>query len=116
MADFGHEPLLLHIYHHVALPRNVPGREDSNLHQVEADITRRLINATKQLALHAPTNDLAKLDAIRLMLSTCGALNVDGKIDKHMLAKELHQLEDRQALVLHVTEQNAALLIYRHLS
>jgi len=116
MADFGRASLLQHIYHHVVLPRNVPGREDSNLHQVKAEITRRLINATKQLALHAPPDDLAKLDTIRLMLSTCGALNVEGKIDKNMLVKELQQLEDRQALVLHVTEQNAALLIYRHLA
>lgn len=116
MAAYGDESLLLHTYHHVVLPRDVPGREDSHLYQVEAEITRRLINATKQLALHAPPDDLAKLDTIRLMLSTCGALNVEGKIDKDMLAKELQQLENRQALVLHVTEQNAALLIYRHLS
>ena len=116
MADSSCEALLQHIYHHVVLPRNVPGREDSNLHQVEVEITRRLINATKQFTLHAPLDDLAKLGTIRLMLSTCGALNVEGKIDKNMLAKELQQLEDRQALVLHVTEQNAALLIYRHLS
>jgi hypothetical protein len=116
MAAYGPESLLLHIYHHVVLPRDVPGHEDSKLHQVEAEISRRLINATKQLALHAPPDDLAKLDTIRLMLSTCGAVNVEGKIDKNMLVKELQQLEDRQALVLHVTEQNAALLIYRYTS
>jgi serine phosphatase RsbU (regulator of sigma subunit) len=116
MATSGHESLLLHVYHHIVLPRDVPGREDSKLHQVEAEINKRLIHATKQLALHAPSEDLVKLDTVRLMLSTCGALNVEGKIDANVLATELQQLGDRQALILHVTEQNAALLIYRHLS
>lgn len=115
MAAFGRDALLFHVYNHVVLPRNVPGRENSNLYQVESEIGRRLTNATKQLAQHAPLDDLAHLDTIRLMLSTCTAINIDGKIDKTMLIRELRQLEDRQALALHVTEQNAGLLIYHRL-
>jgi hypothetical protein len=114
MAHFQREPLLQQVYHHVVLPRDVPGREDGNLHRIDAEIARRLTDSVKQLVCHAPSEDFAKLDAIRLMLSTCGSLNVEGKIDRNLLVRELRQLEDRQALVLHVTEQNAALLIYRH--
>jgi len=83
------------------------------LYEIETEIAQRLTEAVKQLASHAPVGDLANLDMIRLMLSTCHSLNVDGKIDKNMLLRELRQLEVRQALVLHVTEQNAALLVYR---
>ncbi|KAF2133722.1 hypothetical protein P153DRAFT_330168 [Dothidotthia symphoricarpi CBS 119687] len=70
---------MLPLYHHVVLPRDVPGREDKNLYQTETEL----------------------------------ALNVDGKIDKHLLIKELQQLSAKQALILHVTEQNAALMVYR---
>jgi hypothetical protein len=114
MAYLQREPLLQQVYQHVVLPRDVPGHEDGNLHQIDAEIARRLIDAVKQLVNHAPTEDFAKLDAIRLMLSTCGSLNVEGMIDKAALTTAFQQLEGRQALVLHVTEQNAALLIYRH--
>jgi len=115
MAASGREAFLQQVYHHVVLPRDVPGREDPNLHQIESEIAQRLTSAVKQLAPHTPVGDLASLDMTRLMLSTCNSLNVDGKIDKNMLLRELQQLEARQALVLHVTEQNAGLLIYQHL-
>jgi hypothetical protein len=32
MAAFGHEALLLQLYHHAVVPREVPGREDKTPH------------------------------------------------------------------------------------
>jgi hypothetical protein len=75
MADPSREALLHQVYHHVVLPRDVPDREDSKLRQVEAEINKRLLNATKQLALYAPPEDHVKLDTTRLMLATCSELN-----------------------------------------
>jgi hypothetical protein len=114
MASSGRETLLLQLYHHTVLPRNVPGRENKNLYQIEGGLVRRLADAVKLLVPHAPLGDLPSIDAIRLALSTCGSLNVDGKIDQNLLIKELRQLDAKQALILHVTEQNAALLVYQH--
>jgi hypothetical protein len=114
MAAFGREALHVRLYHHVVLPRNVPGREDNNLYDIEMELVKRLTNAVKFLVPHAPFEDLSCMDAIRLALSTCSALNVDGKIDRTMLIKELRQLQSQQVLILYVTEQNAALLIYYH--
>lgn len=113
MAASGQEELLLMLYHHVVLPREVPGQEDRNLYQIESELLRRLTEAVKVLATHTPLNDLPFIDTLRLGLATCSSLNVDGKIDKHMLVKELRQLEAKHILILHVTEQNAGLLIYR---
>ncbi|KAH7412021.1 hypothetical protein DE146DRAFT_784622 [Phaeosphaeria sp. MPI-PUGE-AT-0046c] len=114
MAAYGrHTPgLLSQLYHHVVLPRNVPSREDRNLHNIESELARRLTHAVKSLVEHTPLDDLPSLDTIRLALSTCSVLNVDGKIEKNMLLKEMRQLDSQKALILHVTEQNAALLIY----
>jgi hypothetical protein len=114
MADPGRDALLHQLYNHVVLPRDVPGQEDPNLHQLGTELARRLCDAVKQIIPHAPLDDHAGLHAVRLALSSCLTLNVDGRIDKHALAKELWQLEGRHALILHVTEQNAALLIHPH--
>jgi hypothetical protein len=112
MAAPSREALLRSLHYHTVLPRNVPGREDKNLYETESELAERLTNATKSLALHAPLDDHHCLDAIRLALSTCKSLHVEGKIDKNLLLNELRQLGGKQALILHVTEQNAALLIY----
>lgn len=112
MAALGRQTLLS-LYHHVVLPRHVPGREDEDLYVVETELVRRLAHAVKSLAGHADPDDMLHLDVVRLALSTCGALNIDGKIDRTLLVNELRQLNnDQNALILHATEQNAALLIY----
>jgi hypothetical protein len=114
MVSSSRETLLWQLYHHAVLPRNVPGHEDCNLYRIQSELVERLASAVKSLMPHAPIEDLSCIDTIRLALSTCAALNVDGKVDKTMLTKELLQLHGQQALILHVTEQNVALLIYLH--
>lgn len=113
MAAFGRDTLL-ELYHHVVLPRDVPGSEHRELWEVENDMAARLVEATKTVSQYAPLDDLPSMDAIRLVLSTCKSLHVDGKVDKHLLLKELHDLHAPHALILHITEQNAALLVYPH--
>ena len=115
MATSGRGAFLQQVYHHVVLPRDVPGREESNLHQIELQLATRLVEAVEHVISHAPSNDHACVDAVRLALSTCASLHIDGKVDKPTLLRELQQLEDRRALVLHVAEQNAGLLIYPQL-
>ena len=113
MDTHGRGRALLQIYHHAVLPRDVPGHEDKNLHYAESELIERLTDAVKFFTPHAPLDDQSRIDTIRLALSTCKALNVDGKIDKHLLVRELQQLGTNQVLILHVTEQNAALTIHR---
>lgn len=109
MANTQH---LLCQYHHAVLPRNVPSAENSELARVEAALLERLCGAAKEFAHHVPVEHHAAVDAVRLALSTCRTLNVDRTINKNVLAKELQQLGDGRLLILHVTQQNAALLVY----
>jgi hypothetical protein len=104
--------LLLHQYYHAALPRDVPGKSDSNLFEVEAALTDRLIDAVNIIKPLASLEHQTQLDTIRLALTNSRAINIEGKIDKHVLMKELRDLERQQLLILHVTEQNCALLVY----
>jgi hypothetical protein len=85
MAASGPRALLHSVYQHVVLPRDVPGREDANLHEIEAEIIHRLEVAAKELMLNAPEDDVAKLDAIRLMLTTCATLKAVRRC--HMLRR-----------------------------
>lgn len=113
MATSNRSQFLESLYHHVVLPRAVPGREDSNLFAIEADLLTRLTAAVKSLIPHLPLKDQTTVDSMRLSLLTAKTLNVEGKIDKHTLIKELQNLSGNNTLILHVTEQNAAILVYR---
>ncbi|PVI08703.1 hypothetical protein DM02DRAFT_510118 [Periconia macrospinosa] len=105
--------LLEEQYHHVALPRNVPGRESKNLFAIEAALFERLIAAVKILTPLVPLGHQTAVDAVRLSLVTAKTLNVEGKIDSTLLVKSLGEVASNQALILHVTEQNAALFVYK---
>jgi len=103
---------LLQQYYHVALPRELPGHEDSSLSAVESALLMRFIDAVKALNSLVPLQHFSSVDAIRLSLVVSQTLN-DGRVSKNLLEKEMQELKGKHALVIHVTEQNAALLIYR---
>jgi hypothetical protein len=114
MASAGHGHLLFQLHHHVVLPRKVPREEEKGLPDIESELAVRLSNAVKSVIQHAPFDDHSSLDATRLSLLTSRTINASRTINGGVLVKELQQLQANQALVLHVTEQNAALLIYEH--
>jgi F420-0:gamma-glutamyl ligase-like protein len=113
MAASSRAAYLLQQYFHVALPRDVPGKLDRNLFGVESALLERFIDAVKIVTPLAPLEHQQRLDLVRLALTTSRALNVEGKVDKNILATELRQLRCDQVLVIHVTEQNCALFIYK---
>jgi hypothetical protein len=100
-------------YHHIVLPRKVPGRANENIHRLESALLERLIGAFRTLALFVPSENRSHLDAARLMLSTCKEMHIDGNIDKKRLSNALGDLDSRHTLLLSVTEQNAVMLVYK---
>lgn len=114
MAASGSSSTFLHLYHHVVLPRDVPGAENSDLHHVESELLNRMIAAVKALEVLVPSEHHTDVDAVSLSLATCQKLHIDGQIDRAGLLAELNQLEHpRHALILSVMEQNAALLVHQ---
>lgn len=113
MDSLDEKRILEEAYFHVALPRDVPGRESKYLFNVEAKLLDFFIAAVKTLVPLVPLEHQTCVDALRLALVTSKALNVEGKLDQDQLAKEIGDLTYNHALILHVTEQNAALLIYK---
>ncbi|RMZ67587.1 p-loop containing nucleoside triphosphate hydrolase [Pyrenophora seminiperda CCB06] len=112
MAAASRVPFLEQLYNHVALPRNLPGREDGNLHRIEEALLERMLDAIARLTPHVSTELIPHIHGLRDTLLACQVLNVDGNISKQVLMRELRNLHPRKMLILHLVAQNCALLIY----
>jgi hypothetical protein len=113
MAATGRVPFLEQLYYHVALPRNVPGKEDGNLIHIEEALSNRMLDAVAKLTPHVPSDLTPHIRGLRDTLLACQTLNVDGTIGKSALIREFHALGHQKMLVLHTVPQNCALLVYR---
>ncbi|KAL6705011.1 hypothetical protein ACN47E_007414 [Coniothyrium glycines] len=102
------------LYAHIALPNScdVPGAEDQNLHLLEAAILTRLVQAAQLLVTYTLPPHTADIEGLKATLLAAKALNVHGTISRSALLRELDGLALRKTLLLHVTAQNCAVLIY----
>ncbi|KAI9675628.1 MAG: hypothetical protein M1817_000995 [Caeruleum heppii] len=110
-------PLLESLISHTALPPKLPGEQEDNLEQVEDALASRLLEATRaigRLTLTASNADLTKQwDDLRMILQSARTINAGRKLDQGALLKEFQQLSPHGLLMVHVAEQNAALLFRR---
>ncbi|KAL5394242.1 hypothetical protein PMIN06_006008 [Paraphaeosphaeria minitans] len=104
---------LLQLYQHVALPRDVPGREDRNLCAVEAALLDRILQAVEAIIPLVPQEHTQFVELLQSTLISSKAINLGGTLDKGLLAQELADLGEKRALLLYVKEQNAAILMYK---
>ncbi|KAF1941022.1 hypothetical protein EJ02DRAFT_423478 [Clathrospora elynae] len=114
MGPAGQIPFLEQLYNHVALPRNVPGKEDANLRRIEDALLTRVLDALAKLMPHVSPAHLQHVKGLKDTLLACRTLNIDGTIGKSALARELRGLDPEKMLVLHAAPQNCALLVYQH--
>ncbi|KAL6891856.1 hypothetical protein GGI43DRAFT_200758 [Trichoderma evansii] len=106
--------LLRSVLDHAVLPSNVPGKreQEESYEKISDNLLTRLMRACKQ------AEDLAGQpfsDAIRSLgesLQACRELN-QGRLDKETMLRYFAQIKPQDVLILHVIEQNAAILI-RH--
>ncbi|EFQ90317.1 hypothetical protein PTT_13180 [Pyrenophora teres f. teres 0-1] len=112
MADATHLPFLEQLFNHVALPRNLPGREDANLRRVEEALLERMLEAVARLTPHVSADLIPHIHGLRDTLLACKVLNIDGTISKQALMREMRNLHPSKMLILHIVPQNCALLVY----
>ncbi|KAK4201015.1 hypothetical protein QBC40DRAFT_64262 [Triangularia verruculosa] len=110
------------LFNHLALPVRVPPSEDSNLDEIEVELidhllsnVRLMCDATRQKvqANSHPSNILRAWNSIRLCLESSKAINRNGRVNRTTLLSELRQLGRRNAVIIHISSQNAALLVHR---
>src|SRR3954471_18867438 len=102
MAAATRIPFFEQLYNHVALPRNLPGKEDGNLCRIEEALLGRMLDAVARLTPAISADLVTHIHGLRDTLLACQVLNVDGNISQKTLMKELHNLPSRKMLILHI--------------
>jgi hypothetical protein len=106
--------LLESVFNHLVLPPRLPGAQDRSVHHIEQTLTTQVLEASCTIR-DLTTSEISNVwDQIRRILITCRAVNNGSKLSKASLLTEFRSLEYKNLLILHVTEQNAALLIRKH--
>ncbi|KAF2123668.1 hypothetical protein P153DRAFT_435751 [Dothidotthia symphoricarpi CBS 119687] len=107
---------LAHVFNHLVLPPQIPGEQDEDIERSSHDILVRLIRATSTLARLAGQNQTATWQPLRQSLRRCQSLHERGHLEKQSLISEFKNIQHDQPLVLHIIEQNAALIVRRDIS
>jgi hypothetical protein len=107
--------LLSRVFNHLVLPPKLPGKQDHDLDSVGSEILVRLIQATKTLdGLEGHSQDQeSPWSSVRQSLLRCQSLHDSGRLEKQSLVSEFVQLKHNRPLILHITEQNAAVIVRR---
>jgi hypothetical protein len=102
------------VFNHLVLPPQLPGKQDTNIESTGDDIVVRLVHATDTLSRLAGHEQISPWHTIRQYLRRYRSLHVHGRLEKRSLTSKLCNFDREQPLLLHVAEQNAALIVRYH--
>ncbi|TLD22632.1 hypothetical protein E2P81_ATG07825 [Venturia nashicola] len=101
------------LYNHLVFPYRLPGVQDSKLAHVESALLERLHSTAVQLLAQVPEPFRSSYAALQTSLQACRSIHINRRLDRRMLSEELLNLQPDCILILHITEQNSGLLIWR---
>ena len=102
------------VFNHLVLPPKLPGKQDSDIGEIERQLAIRLISATGILRDLSNDESTEAWGCIQRSVKTCSIVNEDGRLNQTTLLDAFRRLQDKDGLILHVAEQNAGLFIRRH--
>ena len=102
--------LLESVFNHLVLPPKLPGHRDIDFEGIEQSILTRLIHACDTFGQFTGQKFKETCDSVRYSLRAYLNINL-GRLDKASVLQEFRNLQRNGFLILHVVEQNAALLI-----
>ncbi|PQE19066.1 p-loop containing nucleoside triphosphate hydrolase protein [Rutstroemia sp. NJR-2017a BBW] len=111
MADLA---LLEAVFNHLVLPPKLPERQDTDIESIQQSILSRLIQACGTLEQSTGNEFRDTWASLRRSLRVCRDTNL-GHLEIVSMLKAFADLEENNILILHVVEQNAALLIRRNI-
>lgn len=103
-------PLLESLFNHLVLPTKLPGRQDADLEAVENNILTRLLDACETLAGLSDHETQEAWQSVRRPLLVCLDLHQD-RFDGASLRNAFSRLDAGCPVILHIAEQNCAVLI-----
>lgn len=99
------------VYNHIALPAHLPTRQDSRIDKIEGAVFDRVLNASVKLSGLFP--DDGSLISLYRSLKTSRRVNMSGRLSKASLLSAFKELKSTHFILIHVAEQNAALVLRR---
>ena len=103
--------LLEDVFNHIALPARLPGRKDAKLGAIEENLLGRLIKATKRFAPLPGELIRSSFETLHHSLLTSKRVNAGGRLTKISLLNAFKELQGDHFIIIHVSEQNAALIV-----
>jgi hypothetical protein len=104
--------LLESLFNHLVLPPKLPGQQDTDTELINENILTRLIHACNTLGNITGQEFADTWASIGHSLRLCLHLN-QGRLEKSSMLYEFCHLQPNHLLILHIVEQNAALLVRR---
>lgn len=99
-------------FNHIAFPPKLPGTRDPQIELVERDILTRLRTAVHTTKAYSSNNDAISIwESLEGSLEICQFVNENSFINREALNSTLRSLNPDHTLILHVTQQNAGLII-----
>lgn len=102
------------VFNHLVLPPKLPGTQDADPELTSDDVLGRLLHAIKTIERLAGQQQASAWQATRGSLHRYRSLHVRGRLDKQSLISEFRNIGHEQPLILHIVEQNVALIIQRN--
>ena len=108
-----HTTLIDSLLNHLALPPQLPQRQDYDIPELEKELIERLVVSSHHLR-DLPDNKFYKTwDSVYRSLEATKRVNADGRVDRVALARELRMLNCDKFVVIYIRAQNCALFVRR---
>lgn len=106
------DDILEQAFNHVVLPPKLPGKQDSNIAEVERKLLSLLSRGANVVESCAGNNDIWQ--DVEKALKTCSLVNDSDEeryVNKTALEHAFRDFGNSDIIILHIAEQNAGLLI-----
>lgn len=98
-------------FNHVALPPKRPDSFGFNHAHIEEDLASRMLRASDTLVSLTNQGSDRAWKAVTKALESCRRIHQKGVVNKKELVEALQCVKDDVPVIVHVSEQNAGLLI-----
>lgn len=106
--------LLELLYHHIVLPRRLPQRQDWDHEGLSYSLLKLLLEAANIMCATIAENHKDKWGRVIEALIKFNKIHHQNLVVEDFLQDALTNLKKGHMLILHVMEQNAGVLIFRH--
>ncbi|OAP60693.1 hypothetical protein AYL99_05695 [Fonsecaea erecta] len=105
--------LLRAVVNHIVLPPDIPDKIENNLAEINQELVLRVQDACTELETATKGEYREELGFLRSSLEHCFLIHTSAHLDATQLQCAFRRLQVGEILIIHVSEQNAGLLIRR---